>query len=607
MQRANQNKFQIAATFENLLRLLAFAAASAASLGCDGSTSVDELPFTETPPPSGAAGNPAFEQPPSAAGTGGSPANDASVMNDDAAAEPQALATKLIPTEKGELRCLDLATHTECLGIPYASPPVGDGRWRAPAAPAPWTSALDATQFRSECLQDDTEYVEERHGAEDCLYLNVYMPKTDAAGALPVMVWFHGGGFVNGSGNAFHGANLAQTAQAIIVTVNYRLGPFGWLGLESLAEEAPDGTTGNYGILDQIAALKWVQSEIGHFTGDKGNVTIFGQSAGGESVFIHLASPLSKGLFHRAISMSSPAALAMPTIAAQTEKRTPFLQELGCTDVATQISCLRAKSADELLAAADENWDLIAARGLDWTPTVDGAVLPTQWIDAYRSGNFNKVPVMIGHTRDEGRLFVSVYENNNGHAMSEQELVDAVDDVAGPAAQLVLSSYPPEEVGTPGNRISAIIVDSLFATGENNNRDALVPWAPVYGYRSCDPNAPPSHAVGLFSPVGCGHDSDLPYLFQYDDHERAEPHFTSEQQALAEQMGHYWGNFARSGDPNGDGLPAWPAHVAGQAQVQLLEPAQLGGVRTSAPNAYAEEHKIGLWTPLLALQPLLPK
>ena len=200
----------------------------------------------------------------------------------------------VIQTDKGKIKCSQFDTHLEGLGIPYAAPPVGDLRLRAPVEHAAWSDVRDATRFGSASLQTKTEYGEAQ-GSEDCLYLNVYKPNVaDDSQLIPVMVWIHGGGFISGSGNAFYGANLARTAQAIVVTINYRLGPLGWLGLPSLADEAPDHSTGNYGLLDSIAALKWVKHNIAAFGGDPGRVTIFGQSAGGEQIFALFASPYGR-------------------------------------------------------------------------------------------------------------------------------------------------------------------------------------------------------------------------------------------------------------------------------------------------------------------------
>ena len=319
----------------------------------------------------------------------------------------------VIQTDKGRVRCSQFDTHLEGLGIPYAAPPVGDLRLRAPVEHAPWTDVRDATRFASASLQAKTEY-DGAQGSEDCLYLNVYKPGAATDGSpLPVMMWLHGGGFVNGSGNAFNGAFLAQTANVIVVTVNYRLGPLGWL-LPSLAAEADDHSTGNYGLLDSIAALKWIKRNISSFGGDAGRVTIFGQSAGGEQVLALVASPLTAGLFHRAISMSAPAGLSLPTVAQIAPKRVDFAAKLGCRDEATQPACLRRPTAQQILDAAEEGWNVLADAGLSWTPTVDGVVLPDQWLNVFHQGNFNRVPVMVGHTKEEIRLMGAIFENDAG-------------------------------------------------------------------------------------------------------------------------------------------------------------------------------------------------
>jgi para-nitrobenzyl esterase len=515
--------------------------------------------------------------------------------------------TTVVSTANGALQCATFAGHTDCLGIPYAEPPVAGLRFKAPAAPPSWSGTLDATQLRSACIQAKTAYVVAEYGAEDCLYLNAYIPAADAAASgLPVMVWFHGGGFMNGSGNAFNGAYLAQTANAIVVTVNYRLGPFGWLALSSLAAEAPDGTTGNYGLLDQIAALKWVQTNIRNLGGDPQRIAIVGQSAGGETVLAMLASSYAAGLFQRAISMSAPSSLSLPTVAQSEAKRSSFLAQLGCTDTTAQPACLRSASAQQLLDAANESWDLIAQLGLEWTPTIDGAVQKEQWVTAFREGNFNKVPVLIGHTKEEGGLFVATHDNAIGHAVTEDEVVASAKAFFGPAEPLVTLEYPASDYPTPGDQEAAVLTDAMFAAGETEDRDALSLHVPVYGYQTCDPNAPESHIHALYSTISCGHDSDLAYLFQWDDFSGEQPAFTANQWSLALQIGHYWGNFAASANPNGSGMVNWPQYISGVAPIQLLQPTDYGGISTTPTGSYLSDHKVTFWTALLALQSLVP-
>jgi para-nitrobenzyl esterase len=505
-------------------------------------------------------------------------------------------AAALLTTDGGDIRCAVFTSHTDCLGIPYAAAPVGERRLRAPAPPVRWSGTRDATYLRSACLQAKTAYVKEQQGAEDCLYLNVYKPaKSVDPSTVPVMVWLHGGGFINGSGNAFNGAFLAQTANAIVITVNYRLGPFGWLALPSLAAESPGHSTGNYGLLDSIAALQWVQRNAAAIGGDPKRVTVFGQSAGGEQVLALIASPLAVDLFQRAISMSAPASLDLPNVVKSAASHDPFLTRIDCLDPTTQPDCLRKADAQTMLDAAQEDWDLIRAGGLGWTPTVDGVVLPDQWLAVFNSGLFDKVPVVVGHTREEGRLFVAVYENEQNALMQEDDAKDRSRRFFGPATWLIFWEYPVADYGSAGDQVAQVLVDAMFATGENNDREALAVSVPVYGYQSCDPQAAESHVHARFSKIGCGHDSDLAYLFQWDDFEGREPKFTAEQHELALRMGRYFGNFAATGDPNGTDLPAWSSFRAEGAQVQLLEPSTTGGIRPSAPSTYVVEHRIAFW------------
>jgi len=282
------------------------------------------------------------------------------------------------------------------LNIRYAAPSTGELRF-APTQPPPnFTDVRDATQFGSACLQAKTSYDVHR-GSEDCLFLNIYAPgNSTALSQLPVMIWLHGAGFINGAGNDFVSTNLSRTANTIVVTVNYRLGPFGWLALDSLSEEQ-DGASGNYGLINQIVAFQWAKNNIVNFGGNPNLVTIIGQSAGGESVLAHVAAA-PRGLFQRAVSHSSPAGLNLPSLKT-VSKRNPgaFATFTGCGNFtgAAQVNCLRVLPAEKALSSANETWNLLKEGGLYWTPIIQVPTLPDQWINIYRSGNFNKVPIMF--------------------------------------------------------------------------------------------------------------------------------------------------------------------------------------------------------------------
>jgi para-nitrobenzyl esterase len=242
--------------------------------------------------------------------------------------------------------------------------------------------------------------------------------------------------------------------------------------------------------------------------------------------------------------------------------------------------------------------------GLYWTPTVGSPILPDPWLNMFKAGTYNHIPLIIGHTGNEGRLFTAIYENANRHALTELELVDRGVQFFSVAAPLVLAVYNPLQYPSPSLTMSAVVTDALFACGENRDRAALVATsAPaVYSYQFTDPNAFEVEVHGIYTPVEDGHDAELPFLFQYN-HGRigpANPPFSPAQLTIAIQMGRYWGNFARTGNPNGMGLPAWSRFTSEtHAETQSLQP---GGARAMTPGAYYQAHNCEFWNPLLALK-----
>src|SRR5215813_3122463 len=314
----------------------------------------------------------------------------------------------VVTTSDGRVRGISSEGVDRFLGIPYAAPPVGDLRWRPPQPHAPWRGVRDATAFANHCPQVPSPYGQGSI-TEDCLYLNVFRPGHDEGEdegdegdneghdrRLPVMVWIHGGALLVGESDDYDPVRLVRHG-VVLVSMNYRLGVLGFLAHPALTAESPDHASGDYGIMDQQAALRWVRRNIRSFGGDPSRVTIFGESAGGLSVHTHLASPLSAGLFHRAIVESGAYALSQPPLATAEAQGTAVAAAAGCSD--QTASCLRSAPVDRLLAAL---------RVSTVIPDVDGKVLPQTIQAAFTSGNFNRVPVIEGSNHDEWRLFVAL-------------------------------------------------------------------------------------------------------------------------------------------------------------------------------------------------------
>ncbi len=296
------------------------------------------------------------------------------------------------------------------LGIPFAKPPVGNLRWRPPQPPDPWEGVLQANQMSPPCAQL-AALTTPASDNEDCLYLNVWAPPAPS-GPLPVMLWIHGGGNTSGStadqiplgvgGLFYNGRNLAETRDVVIVTTNYRLNIFGFLSHPALNAEDPEYPySGNQALLDQVAALEWVRDNIAAFGGDPGNVTIFGESAGSFDVCYHVASPLSRGLFHRAISESGGCTTRSTTSAEAVQRTETLIDSIGCGAAEDALACLRALPVATLLANAG---------GFD--PIVDGGFLPDQPRTLYDNGDYAKVPYILGSNSDEGTLFLLEHELN---------------------------------------------------------------------------------------------------------------------------------------------------------------------------------------------------
>jgi para-nitrobenzyl esterase len=443
------------------------------------------------------------------------------------------------------------------LGIPYAAPPVGDLRWKPPVPAAKWNGVLKARDFGSHCMQGkvygDMNF-RDPGGSEDCLTLNVWVPAKAAAAKLPVMVWIYGGGFAAGTTSEPRqdGIHLAQQG-VIVVSMNYRLGIFGFFVHPELAKESGHNAAGNYGLLDQTAALRWVRDNIAGFGGDPGNVTIFGESAGSFSVSAQMASPLAKGLFQKAIGESGAAffsgGLTFEPRSAREQKDVKAVNaKLGVSTLAE----LRAIPAQKLLDAFAPP----QSPGFDFGPDVDGYFLPESVPAIVAAGNQNDVPLLAGWNHDEGSYEIAF----SPQKPTADSLKATAQKEFGDKAAEFLKLYPSDNDAQTlrsaqdfaGDRFIAF---STWAWLEGQSKTGK---QPVYRFRfdlgpPSDPKMPQ---------LGAYHSSEIEYVFGQLD-SKAGVGWRADDRQLSDEMQKYWANFARSGDPNGPGLPKWPVYSAG--------------------------------------------
>lgn len=521
------------------------------------------------------------------------------------AASPAVAATGPVMTDAGLVQGVPAPDGGVAYkGVPFAAPPVGALRWKSPAPVAPWPGVRAATQPGHACKQDGSRPpAGVPDSSEDCLYLNIHVPPVLQEGSpVPVMVWLHGGSFINGAGAQYDGAALAATANAIVVTVNYRLGVFGMLALDALSSEDP---AGNHGLQDQQAALRWVQRNIGRFGGDPSRVTLFGQSAGGMSVCQQLVSPAAAGLFQRAVIQSGPCTGGTATREKAVATGNAIAQRLGCPAGPSQLACLRAKTADEVLAAApaiDFN-DLRTLLAL--SPWVDGVVLPAMPKELVKQGRFSRVPVLIGHTREEGRLFIALaFDLRRRAPMTQADYEAMLAGLAGneTVASLLKAAYPAERLGSPNLAASALLTDAMFACATQWSARQLSRHVPVYAYEFQEPGVP-KLVPDPFMDWGAYHASELPFLFlsriattppSQDPHDVSTP----AQLDLGLQMAMYWGHFATSGNPNGWNVLKWPRFDALLASTQQLTTPK---VSTNQLGGIHQKHQCLLWDTVSAL------
>jgi para-nitrobenzyl esterase len=426
-------------------------------------------------------------------------------------------------------------------GIPFAAPPVGDLRWRAPQPAAKWEGVRQATKFAPGPMQRGNP---PSGKSEDCLYLNIWTPAKSASERIPVLVWIYGGGFNAGatSEKVHSGENLAKKG-VVLVSIAYRVGQLGFLAHPELSAESPNHVSGNYGLLDMIAGVQWVQKNITAFGGDPNKVTIFGESAGGIAVSMLCASPLAKGLFHGAISQSG-GSFGPPrptTFPGENLKRLPDAERAG----QAYADSARVSSIAEMRKISVDK--LPAIRGLAW-PIIDGYVIPDDQYKLYEAGKFNDTPILVGYNSDEGASF--------SRERTPGDYITGVKTRYGKFADDLLKAYPVDSNKVP-------------KTARDLARDAAFGWhtwswarlqakmgksKAFYYYFDRHSDYPPdSPKAGFGSP----HGQDVPYVFQHLN--KSDTNTTKADLEISEAMATYWTNFAKYGDPNGEGVPGWPA------------------------------------------------
>ena len=496
-------------------------------------------------------------------------------------------------TTQGTLKGVESASDQRFLGIPYAAPPVGSLRWKDPQAAAPWSGARDAKNFATHCPQPASGFGKATNTSEDCLYLNVYRPKTGSG--WPVMVYVHGGALYLGESDDYDPTELVKQG-VVVVTINYRLGAFGFLVHPAFAQETGNNAA-NFGILDQQAALHWVRDNVAAFGGDRDNVTIFGESAGGVSVHTHLVSRGSAGLFNKAIVQSGSYLLDNPSRATWEAKGQSFATATGCAS--QTAACLRALTTQQIL---DNQFSTLA--GVGGIIVVDNKVLTRTVRTALAAGDFNRVPVIEGSNGNEGSLITAFFFDLTAPPMGLGPVTTAnYDSAQGVALSLYESGktqaqvgpvYPASGYSTPTRGIDAVFTDSAFACPARSSGRAMSAFTTVYQYEFLDPAPPmiylpdtPQHPAGTWGPY---HASELQYLWGTSAAVSNPLALTPAQRSLADHMVAAWTSFAKTGVPNAGTGPAWPTYSPATDTALALDPAGLRLI-----TDFAARHRCVFW------------
>ncbi|HEV2937200.1 MAG TPA: carboxylesterase family protein [Streptosporangiaceae bacterium] len=485
-------------------------------------------------------------------------------------------------TANGPVRGLANGTVDEFLGIPYAAPPVGALRWQPPQPAASWSGVRDATQFAPHCPQLGGPFGL-ASTSENCLFLNVFTPRHHRAGShFPVMVWIHGGALVTGESNDYDPTQLVADG-VTVVTINYRLGALGFLAHPALADA--NGQSGDYGLMDQQAALRWVQRNIARFGGNPHDVTVFGESAGGLSTLSQVASPQARGLFERAIVESGSYNLTQAPLASAESAGEAFATKAGCAS--QTAACLRSLPVSTILADQDAS---------GYTPNVNSEVLPETLGTAFATGDFNRVPIINGTNRDEWRLFVALdaLVGNRVTTSNYQSMISATLGVPAAVAAIIAARYPLAAYPSPSVALGAVGTDAIFACPALTIDQSVSRFVPTFAYEFSDENAPELFLPRVSFPYGAAHASEIQYLMGLPT--AAFPQaLSAQQQRLAATMKGYWTKFAKRGFPATFGTPFWPVFNDLTQEMQSLAPP---APRTE--TGFASTHNCVFWTALEA-------
>ena len=515
-------------------------------------------------------------------GSGGSHDNNAS-------ANDQALT---IATQKGKVKGVRRDGMREFLGMPYAAPPLGDLRWQPPQPADSWSDVRAADKFADHCPQNASPFGNPST-TEDCLYLNVFAP--DDTRQHPVMFFIHGGAGLYGESNDFNPRKIVDQG-IVVVTINYRLGALGFLAHPALTAASSNNESGDYGLMDQQAALQWVQRNIDGFGGTPGNVTLFGQSAGGLSVASQLVAPTSQGLFEKAIIESGSYSLALPggqpTLASAEDQGKVFAQNVGCTDQSR--NCLDKLDVQKIL-------DTQGTKPTRFIPNTGTSIAPKSIADALSQGDFNQVPVIEGTNKTEWRLFVALdYDLTDKGALKSEDYINGIQEallLPPDLAQVVAAQYPVAQYDNPDSALAAVGTDAAFACPGLREAGLLAQYVPTYAYEFADANAPQIFLPPVDSfDYGPTHTAELAYLFDFfsDANLVQSKSFDPDQEQLSEDMITYWTRFASTGNPNPDTGAAtfWPQFQQSGAYLSLEPP------NSQTNTNIAAQHNCQFWSRL---------